>query len=287
MRRLIEFLAITTHNHWIYEILKIFEPVLTFLGLDEGFFVLKQNEFLEIVNSEKQFLVHPFHIWFHNLLKKVIILNSQAVYDSIRDMFLNHFAIRSPNCLQCPEEHGCCHGNYSIELIDYRRIISMELIDPSIISRFHSKYKIKLIKDENGNRFCGAFDRSSKKCLIHQFKPQTCCKYPLVCDVHNWSYELLAWTGTCAHSDIQWATRVHPAIMNSTRDLWVHSNLLWETEQEISNHLKKPLEDEIKQIILRILAIKQYALPYKAGIIKKILLEDFSEAAIQKAFQIV
>lgn len=287
MRRITELMGNINSNHWILEILRIFDPLLKFLGLDENLFGSKQDEFLKILDLDKQFLVHPFHMWFHKLLKKVIILDSEAVYDTIRDIFLNHLTTQSPNCLLCPEEHGCCHGNYSVEVIDYKRIITKELIDSSLITRFRSKYKIRLIKDEKGNRYCGAFDISTKKCLVHQFKPQTCCKYPLITDVHNWSYELIAWTGPCAHSNKIWATRVHPAIMNSTRDLWVDSNYLWKAERNISYRINNQITDEINEIILRILAIKRYSWPYKREITKQILLEDYSESSIQKAFQIV
>ena len=218
----------------------------------------------------------------------MVILDSKAVYDTIREIFLHRIAYKSPNCLQCPEEHGCCHGNYSLELIDYQRIIAQNLIDPSLIARSGRKYKVRLLKDRNGRQHCGALDISTKKCLIHAFKPPTCCKYPLISNIHNWSQELMAWTGTCAHSDKIWATRVHAAIMNSVRDLWVHSNLLWEDEQDLFYRLKiEPVNVELSEIISRMLALKQCNWPYKNEMMTKILLEDYSETSIQTAFRLI
>ncbi len=278
-------LAVASNNTWIKEITGIFEPLLQLIALDEEFFRVKQSEFREIVQNEKPFNVHPFHIWFQNLLKNVIILESQTTYDTIRDLFLHRFPLQAPNCLQCPDEHGCCHSTYSIENIDYKRIIANRLIDPLLISRFLSKYKLKLNKDKTGKHYCGAFDVSTKKCIIHQFKPSTCCKYPLISNIQNWSSDLMAWTGNCAHCDTIWATRVHPAIMNICRDLWVKAQLLWESEQNLIYRIKEPIDVEIKEIISRILSIKQCSWPYKMMMMKKILLEDYPEAVIQKAFQ--
>lgn len=274
-------------NPRIKELIDIFEPLLNLLALDEEFFTLKQKEFAEIIISPKKFQVHPFHNWFQNLLKNVIIMDSQAVFDAIRDLFLNRIAIQSPNCLECPDEHGCCHSTYKIDLIDYNRVIAHNLVHPSLFSRSRNKHKIKLIKDEKGINHCGAFDKSSRKCLIHQFKPPTCCKYPLISNIRDWSDELMAWTGSCAHNEKVWATRVHPAIMNACRNLWVDAQLLWESEQKLFHRLKEQINIEMKEILSFILAIKQVNWPYKTVIAKKILLETYSESAIQRAFQII
>jgi len=286
MHKLIELLT-DGKKSWINEILIIFKPLLSLLAVDNEFFNLKKVEFEKIIENPKSFLTHPFHIWFQNLLKNVIILDGQAVYDTIRDLFLNRFALQSPNCLACPDEHGCCHNTYSIEHIDYKRIIANKLIDPSFISRFRSKYKLKLVKDSNGNKHCAAFDVSTKKCLIHQFKPPTCCKYPLISNVHEWSAERMAWTGNCAHHTEVWVTRVHPAIMNVCRDLWVYAHLLWESEQSLWFRLKKPLDTELKEILSRILALKQCNWIYKNAMLKKILLEDYSESVVITALRLM
>ena len=287
MRKLVELMA-DTYLSWIKEIRNIFDPLLNHLVFDNELFNLKQNEFRNIQASEKPFLTHPFHIWFRELLKEGVILDSLATYDNIRDLFLNRIAFQAPDCLQCAAEHGCCHGTYSIEPIDYERIVAHRLIDQAMISRFFSKYKIKLIKDQSRQIHCGAFEISSKKCLIHQYKPPTCCKYPLITDIHKWSAEMMAWTGNCAHSNEIWATRVHPAIMNgSLREIWVNAHFLWEKEQNIFYRLKIQEKSEMKDIIARILALKQRGKLYKPILIKKVLTEDYSEASIQEAFQIM
>ncbi len=286
MRKLLELMA-ENNIPWITAIQKIFEPLLNLLALDNEAFSLKQNEWMSLQRSAKPFLTHPFHIWFRDLLKGGIQLDSLATYDTIRDLFLNGIALQAPNCLQCPDEHGCCHGTYSIEPIDYERMIAKKLVDPSDISRFRNKYKVKLVKDQNRQIHCGAFDISTKNCLIHQFKPPTCCKYPLISNIHNWSSEMMAWTGTCAHTDKIWATRVHPAIMNILREIWVAAQFLWEKEQNIFYRLKTEQNPELKKIISRILALSQSARPYKMIIIKKILAENYPESSIQEALKLM
>ena len=286
MRKLVELNA-DPNISWIKEIQNTFEPLLNLLALDNELFILKQNEFSNILKSEKPFLTHPFHLWFRNLLKEGIILDSVATNDTVRNLFLNRIALQAPDCLQCSDEHGCCHGTYSIEPIDYDRIIANRLIDSTIISRFLRKYKVKLIKDQNRQIHCGAFDISSKKCLIHQYKPPTCCKYPLISDVHKWSSELMAWTGNCAHRTEPWVTRVHPAIMNVLREIWVSAQFLYETEQNVFYRLKTQQKSEIKVIISRILALTQCSKLFKPIMIKKILSEDYSEGSIQEALQMM
>jgi len=282
MRKLLELMA-ENNIPWIKAIQKIFEPLLNLLALDNEAFSLKQNEWVSLQRSAKPFLTHPFHIWFRDLLKGGIQLDSLATYDTIRDLFLNGIALQAPNCLQCPDEHGCCHGTYNIEPIDYERIMAKKFVDPSNISRFRNKYKVKLVKDQNRQIYCGAFDISTKNCLIHQFKPPTCCKYPLISNIHYWSSEMMAWTGTCAHTDKIWATRVHPAIMNILREIWVAAQFLWEKEQNIFYRLKTEQNPELKEIISRILALSQSARPCKMIIIKKILAENYPESSIQEA----
>jgi len=286
MRKLIDLMA-ECNLPWIKEIQKIFEPLLNLLAFDNESFSLKQNEFLSLQQSAKSFLTHPFHLWFRNLLKEAIILDSLAAYDAIRDLFLNRIALQAPNCLECPDEHGCCHGTYSIEPVDYDRIIAKKLIDPSNLSQVRNKYKVKLVKDQNRQLYCGAFDISTRKCLIHQFKPPTCCKYPLISNIHEWSGEMMAWTGTCAHTDKIWATRVHPAIMNILREIAVAAQFLWEKEQEIFDKLRNQQNPEIKGIISRILAFRHSIGSDRMIMVKKILLEDYPESSIQQAFELM
>jgi Fe-S-cluster containining protein len=286
MRKLIELMA-ECNLPWIKEIQQIFEPLLNLLALDNESFSLKQNEFLSLQKSAKSFLRHPFHHWFRNLLKEAVIIDSLATYDTIRDLFLNRIALQAPNCLECPDEHGCCHGTYSIEPIDYDRIIANKLIDPSNLTQFYNKYKAKLVKDQNQQQYCSAFDISTKRCLIHQFKPPTCCKYPLITNIHEWSSEMMAWTGTCAHTDKIWATRVHPAVMNLLRELAVAAQFLWEKEQNIFYRLKNQQNPEIKGIISRILALNHANNSDKSMIIEKILMEDYPESSIQQTFKLM
>ncbi len=284
MRKLIEIVK-RADNTLINEVLEIFTPLLNLLALDNELFHFKQTEFEEIIESKKQFLHHPFHLWFKNLLKSVIILDSQAVYDMIRNLFLDRFALRSPNCLMCSDEYGCCHSTYSLEQIDYERIITKNLVDSSFISRFRNKNKLRVLKDGKNRKYCAAFEISSKKCMIHPFKPPTCCKYPLISNIHNWSEELEAWTGTCAHAEELWITRVHPAIMNNCRDLWIYAQLLWDSEQKFFYRLKDPVESEILEIIRHILAMKQCKWLRNPFIIKKLLHENYSVLNIQLAFK--
>lgn len=286
MRKLIELNA-DTNIPWIKEIQNTFEPLLNLLGLDNELFVAKQNGFLNLLECEKAFLTHPFHLWLRDLLKEGIILDSLATYDTIRNLFLNRIALQAPNCLQCSDEHGCCHGTYSIEPIDYDRIIADKSIDPACLSRFFRKYKVKFIKDQNRLIHCGAFDFSTKKCLIQRYKPPTCCKYPLISDVHKWSSELMAWTGKCAHSDELWVTRIHPAIMDVLREIWISAQFLYEMEQNTFYRLKTQQNPEIRAIISRILALKQRSKLFKPIMIKKIISEDFSEGCLQEALQMM
>ena len=111
MRKLVELLK-HAKNTWMREILKIFEPLLEFIALDEEFYNLRETEFIRIQSNEKRFLLHPFHKWFSQLLRNVIILDSQGAYDTIRHLFLHRIALKSPDCLtECRNNYACCHGN--------------------------------------------------------------------------------------------------------------------------------------------------------------------------------
>ncbi len=287
MRRLVELLK-CAKNSWMKDILEQFKPLLKLLALDEEFYSVKEKEFSQILSNETRFLIHPFHKWLPNLLRNVIILDSQAVYDTMRNLFLQGFALKSPDCLNdCRNNYACCHGNYAINPIDYQRIIANNLLDPSLFSCLRNKYKLKLAIDKNQRKYCCALDVSTKKCLIHQYKPPTCCKYPLISNIQTWSEELTAWTGMCAHSDVVWATRVHPAVLKKCRDLWVDSHLLWESEQNVFYRIKEPISSEIRELLSRILSIKQSSWPYKKTIIKRVLLENYSEPSIQKALTLL
>ncbi len=285
MRKLAHIFT-NVENRYIKEILDLFNPLLKLLALDNEFYLLKKDEFSTLIQKKKPFQYHPFHLWFKRLLKNAVILDSLQVYDCVRYLFLNHFAIASPDCLECPDKYGCCHRTYTIEIIDYERIIAKKLINHTLLSHTRNRTKLRLHKDRNGQKYCSAFDLSTKKCLIHPFKPPTCSKYPLISNIHNWSNDLMAWTGKCAHSKELWVTRVHPAVMNSCRDLMMHAQLLWESERALLNHIATPLDCKMKEILSRTLALKQLKMPYKDLIIKKILLEDYSESTVLRAIQL-
>ncbi|MHA1267220.1 MAG: YkgJ family cysteine cluster protein [Candidatus Helarchaeota archaeon] len=244
------------------------------------------------MERDNKFPLHPFHRWIPYLLKNVIILNSQAVYDTIRTLFTTRIALQAPNCLfDCSDNYACCHGNYLINAIDYHRILAHDLIPPTYFTKKGNEYRLKLVKEKNKRTHCIALDVKTKRCLIQDFKPPTCCKYPLISNIHHWSAELCAWTGNCAHSTKLWATRVHPAIMNSLRDLWIRAQVLWEKEQEVFMKIKGKLKvdqnPELFELISHILSIRQSNWGYSSKYLKSFLLKSYPRSSIDYAFKLL
>ncbi|MHA1229271.1 MAG: YkgJ family cysteine cluster protein [Candidatus Helarchaeota archaeon] len=226
-----------------------FEYLYTiFFDIIKHFKILKQdlNEFKwdyklsKYININRPLNKHPIHSLFKEILLNSIIVNSIEVNDGIRNIFLNKIAHFSPNCLkECPEKFGCCHSSYTINKIDYLRILNEKLLEPSAFIVKNGKFKLKT-KIIDKCTTCIALKNNSRLCMVHKYKPSTCTKYPIINSVNKWDRILNCWTGSCVHypDNKAWGTKVSPIIVQSMRDLWIRAQLICENKYEIINSNK-------------------------------------------------
>ena len=83
MRRLIELTKIAKNSSWINEILEVFEPLLTLIGVDDEFFAVKKNEFSELSRNEKRFLIHPWKISLSISMESLILFMLKTLVSMI------------------------------------------------------------------------------------------------------------------------------------------------------------------------------------------------------------
>ncbi|MFX0133783.1 MAG: YkgJ family cysteine cluster protein [Candidatus Hodarchaeota archaeon] len=287
MQKIIKLECIPEIRHFI-KIFEIFKSILNHLALPDLDFEL-QKEYLEKFNNytEQELTLNRilrFQYLFKNLLNKSFIQDSLKVHDLVREAFLNKIAIRSPNCLtECRDFHGCCHGNYSVELIDYNRIISERLFPLENFSYKNGKYRLKLRRIGN-DPFCSAFDYKTKCCLIHKYKPPTCSKYPLITNVFNWNKEKKQWVGHCAHGGT-WTTYVSPVILQGLSKLWIKTILLWEREQDFLSKFESKLNINKIKIGKKLLTVRSNKI-YNLQSIISLLSEEFSKKEIIQVFNL-
>ncbi|MHA1381138.1 MAG: YkgJ family cysteine cluster protein [Candidatus Helarchaeota archaeon] len=276
-------------NYEFKKIFKIFEPILMELFLPNiDFEIQKQQlENFNIISEEDLTLkkIISFQSYFKKLLTVSYINNPLKIHDLIRDSFLNRIAFRSPNCIKdCRDIHGCCHGNYSIDLIDYIRIIDEGLLTSDYFTYKNFRYRIKL-KRVNKENVCSAFDMDEKICLIHKYKPPTCCKYPLISNTFIWNNDEKSWIGNCAHGGI-WATHVSPIVLQSLNKLWVKSILLWNKEQDFFKKYNLKLSKNKLNLGKKILTIKSNNI-YRRNTIINLLSDEFSKKDIKEILNLL
>ncbi|MFX1451787.1 MAG: hypothetical protein ACFFCM_13140 [Promethearchaeota archaeon] len=288
MREIKNFKNIIKIQHFI-RIFEIFEPLLAHLvlpDLEYGLQKIQLEKFNDYSNKEltlKQIL--KFQEFFKNLLLNSITQDALKVHDLIREAFLNKIAIKSPNCLtECHDFHGCCHGFYSVELMDYNRIIFEKLLPQENFDYKYKKYRLKL-KKLNNETFCSAFDFKTKYCLIHKYKPPTCSKYPLITNVFTWNKEQKQWIGKCAHGG-NWTTYVSPIFLHGFSKLWIKTILLWEREQEFLSKFKSKLNNNKLAIGKIILAIKNNKI-YNRQMVINLLSEDYTKNDILELLNLI
>ncbi|MBD3229433.1 MAG: hypothetical protein GF329_14710 [Candidatus Lokiarchaeota archaeon] len=242
------------------------------------------------LDDKSGFKNHPMHLIFKSILLKSIITNSITVNDLIRKSFLYKIPLFSPSCLeQCPDEHGCCHSSYSIHKLDYLRIIEENLLDRSHFEVKNNKIKLKT-KRVNKVITCIALDSESRTCMIHKYKPSTCCKYPVINSVNKYDKNLKCWVGKCAHypKDKSWGTKVSPIVLEALRILWIKSQLIWEEEYKIINQNQIFNHDESLRRILRyIVGFRKSRYIVGKDKILKYLRIDFDEDQILKVYKII
>ncbi len=276
-------------NHYFIKIFEIFELILNQLvipDLDFEFQKANLEKFNEFTNQELNLnKILKFQNYLKDLFSKSFIHDSIKLYDLIRGAFLNRIAKKSPDCLtECRDFHGCCHGNYSVELIDYNRIISERIFPFENFYKKNGKYKLKL-KEINDEKFCIAFDFDKKCCLIHKYKPPTCSKYPLITNVFTWNKEQKLWIGHCAHGG-NWTTYVSPIILQGLSKLWIKTILLWEREQEFLSKYESKLNVNGINIGKKILTINSNKI-YNRQSILNLLSDDFSINDIISVFNLL
>ncbi|MHA1301012.1 MAG: YkgJ family cysteine cluster protein [Candidatus Helarchaeota archaeon] len=264
------------------KIFEIFEPILEQLKIPNYEYDLQKKNLIKYNRYSYQEIplkmIYRFHTLFKKLIVNAFIENSLKVHDLIREAFLNRIANESPDCLfECRDIHGCCHGNYSVDLIDYKRIILEDLLPANNFIYKNCRYRIKL-KEVNGENICSAFDMRTKYCLIHKYKPPTCCKYPLISNTFIWNKEKQQWLGNCAHGGI-WATFVSPVILQGLNKLWVKSTILWEREQEFISKFTNKMDSEKIYLGKKLLAINMNHIQ-KQNSILNLLSEEFSKEKI-------
>jgi len=270
-------------------LIDIFSNIIPFLKLLDEDYIDFKTKFEATLTVQKKFPYHPLHSLFEDLLLKSVITDAVKVYDGIRDVFLYKISLFSPDCLaSCPDEHGCCHSSYSTNKLDYLRIQAENLLDPSHFIVKKDSYKLK-IKVQNGVKICSALELPSKRCLIHKYKPSTCCKYPLVINT-RWDDELACWVNKCAHSieAKSWGTKVSPLIIEALRTLWVKSYLMWEAEYDIKKNYPDLFEnEELYKILKDILSIRKCLYIINREETLALLEKNYKRADILKVFNIV
>ncbi|MHC1592073.1 MAG: YkgJ family cysteine cluster protein [Candidatus Helarchaeales archaeon] len=214
-------LTIHLRNPSFRAIADILEPVLELLELEETRCEIFSKRLLLLDrNSPKKPKFAKF-VRFQGIISEILarakITNDLKLHDATRKVFLTRIPIRSTNCLtECRSIHGCCHGQYTVELIDYERIISKNLLSRDDFMKFRNKYKLKLVGKDDAH--CIAFNASDKTCKIHEYKPVTCTKYPIMPCVFK-ATPHLTWSGKCAHGGT-WETQISPILLKSLDDLW-------------------------------------------------------------------
>lgn len=288
MQKVINLKYFIKIHHGI-KIFEIFELILDYLALPDLEFEFQKanlekfNDYTEKELNLKRIL--KFQNLFKNILVKSFIQDSMTLHDLIREAFLNRIAKKSPDCLtDCRDFHGCCHGNYSVELIDYNRIISERIFPFENFYNKKGKYRLKL-KEINNEQFCIAFDFDTKCCLIHKYKPPTCSKYPLITNVFTWNKEQKLWIGHCAHGG-NWTTYVSSIILQVLSNLWIKTILLWDREQEFLSRYKSKLNVNRINIGKKVLTINSNKI-YNRQSIFNLLSEDFSKNDIISVFSLL
>ncbi|TFF97922.1 MAG: YkgJ family cysteine cluster protein [Promethearchaeota archaeon] len=243
-------------------LITVFSDLTSFLKLLDGdkYYEKYKNKIRRLLNKSKGFKNHPIHHIFKEIFSNSIIIDSIKVNDVIRETFLYKIPLFSPNCIdECPDTHGCCHSNYIVSELDYIRIIKEDLLDPSCFSKKRNKYKLKT-KRRDGVITCIALDDGSRNCLIHKYKPSTCCKYPIINSIDKWDKKLTSWVGGCAHypGKKSWGTKVAPIVINSLRTLWIKALLIWEDEYKVLQNNKEFENDEkLKEILSYVLGLRK------------------------------
>ena len=273
-------------------LLDIFSDLIPFLViLDED--VEKEDwksKLSKSINASFGYKKHPIHSIFKDILLKSIIIDSIKLNDAIREAFLYKITLFSPNCIdECPDEHGCCHSSYSINKLDYNRIIEENLIDPN--SFIIKNEKIKLRTKRVGKIItCIALDLQTRGCLIHKYKPSTCTKYPIINSVNRWDPKMNCWVGKCAHfpGKKSWGTKVSPIIVEALRTLWIKAQLIWESKQNIIKNFETlSANHKMNKILNYILALRKSR--YIVGKDKtfRILKKKFAEEDVLKIYNIL
>lgn len=218
-------------------------------------------------------------------LLKFIILDAIGLYDGIRDIFLNHIPFNACDCLnECRSAYGCCHGLYTVEKIDYERIISDDLLTITDFSPLKQKFKLKSRNEKE--KFCVGFDQKTKSCKIHAYKPMTCTKYPLMPSVHE-QHENLTWKGACAHGDI-WTTKISPFVTEKLGKLWMKANLLYLYQLNAGIRFeKKSIPKNCKRLIFEIIRIRRSTNIIDPDGLFLYLSHEFSKEQIQEALSLM
>lgn len=290
MKSVSELLNILKNTNFDF-LLEIFSDIIKHLKIMKYDYTIEDwhNKILKDLNNQFEFKNHPIHSIFKNILLKSIIANGVEVNDSIRRCFLNKIPLFSPDCLsECPDEHGCCHSSYTVHKLDYLRIIEEGLLNKSHFKINNNKIKLKTKRHDNVIT-CIALD-TTRRCRINKYKPETCCKYPIINSVNKWDKNLECWVGNCAHypEEKSWGTKISPIIIEALRILWIKSQLIWEEEYTIIKKNQIFNNNQFLRKILRyIIGLRKCRYIVGKNRILEILKEKFDESQILEVYDII